>query len=611
MFVLRRWLSRLSLERIEPVVPVVLGAHGVATRLIVPVPTPVLAVFLGVALLGVLGLAGWCSTRAVVVRAVTVLAVAVVLQTAEPQLVPSLLQWYYCVAAVYAVLLTGRAAAVIGPATAGCYLLQNALADPPMPWELTGLRAGVLSALGVVMYVAGRSYRQERHNAVLRQDVAEAAGQQLEHLATHDALTGLPNRRLLLRELASAIGAPGDGCLGVLILDIDRFKTINDSLGHQAGDQMLVDAAQRLQQDQPHRLIARLGGDEFAILVQEADGAAVERVAASIVSSVRPPFAVAQRAHQVTASVGVALLGSDRRTALDLIRAADVAMYRAKSAGRDRYVVHDEGMAVQAALLMSLEQDLRRAVREGDIWMAFQPIIDLHTGETQGVEALARWTPRTGPVPPDVFVSLAEEMGLINDLGAHVLEESLSAMSRFRSAGLEIGTIAVNVSPLQLSDGHFPPLVAARLRALDLPPSTLTLELTENALMATPEPFVANLDALRAMGVRISLDDFGTGYSSLARLRRLPVAEVKIDRSFVAELGQDDTVARTVLSLARNLDLHTVAEGVETVDQLRRLRLLGCDAAQGYYLGRPMTEPDLLAWYRTTRGTRTATPSPA
>ena len=589
---------RISLEQLEPAVPLFLGLHGLATTLLAPTGSAAITLgFAAITLLGVVGLAGWCSTRAVLLRATACLALALAAQLREPELVPAMLQWYYCVAAVYSLMMTGWRAALIGPLTGACYFAQVLFGSAPVPLTVAALRSAVLAALGLVMYLAGRAHRQARVDAEHGRTRAEAVGRQLAHTAAHDALTDLPNRDRFLATAEDAMTFNDSSTFAAMVVDVDRFKSVNDALGHSSGDRMLVEVARRLGESalvspsSRHHgalCVARLGGDAFGVLLDASEtdpAAAAER----LLRAFQAPFTVDGRQLSITVSIGIASTGPECTTSAELLRAADVALYEAKADGRNRFAVFDMSMSQGTHRALSLEQDLRAAIRAGDIRLHFQPITRLASDEIAGVEALARWT-RHGdaPVPPDVFIAVAENLGLIGDLGRVVLADALDALAGWRQEGLPLNYVAVNVSPLQLRDPGFAEMVADLLAARGLPPTSLVLEVTEGAIMQASPAVAAALDSLRNLGVSLSMDDFGTGYSSLTRLRHLPVSEIKIDRSFIAELPQDETLTRIVLELATRFGLHTVAEGVETPEQLAALRRLGCDSAQGYLLGRPL-----------------------
>jgi diguanylate cyclase (GGDEF)-like protein len=612
--VLRSRLPGISLARLEPAVPFFLGLHGLATMALAPGSRAVTVGFAAVTLLGLAGLLGWCTTRAVVLRGAACLGVALAVQLHQPDLVPAMLQWYYCVAAVYSLMMTGWLAALVGPLGATCYFVQVLLGSAPVPLPVAALRSGVLTALGLVMYLAGRAYRQKRDAAEAGRRRAESVGVQLAHSASHDALTDLPNREEFLGRVQTALALPERPAIGVLLLDVDRFRSVNDALGHAIGDRMIVDVARRLddwsQSCEPEAgvpvvAVARMGGDAFgAILVASSNEAFA--AATRLLRVFDDPFTVDGRQLTVTISAGLAhASGVEDTTAEELLRAADVALYEAKADGRNRVVLHDAVMSQNTNRTLALGQDLRAAVREGSILLAYQPITHLSSGEIVGVEALARWSrDPEGQVPPDVFIPLAEDLGLIGDLGRQVLADALDALAGWRHDGVPLQYVAVNVSPLQLRDPDFAGLVADLIASRDLPPTSLVLEVTEGAVMEASMAVSATLESLRRFGVSISMDDFGTGYSSLTRLRNLPVSEIKIDRSFIAELPEDDTLTRVVLELAAQFGLHTVAEGVENAEQLAALQRLGCQAAQGFYLSRPVPGSDIAALCRATSGAR-------
>ena len=609
---IRAHRPRISLERLEPAVPLFLGLHGLATTLLAPTGSAAITVgFAAITLLGIVGLAGWCSRRAVLLRAATCLALALAAQLREPDLVPAMLQWYYCVAAVYSLMMTGWWAALIGPLTGACYFAQVLLGSAPVPLTVAALRSGVLAALGVVMYLAGRAHRRARVDAEHGRARAEAVGRQLAHTAAHDALTDLPNRDSFLGTAEDAITLNRTSTFAAMVVDVDRFKSVNDALGHNSGDQVLVAVARRLGESaitsptsRKHEAlcVARLGGDAFGVLLDASESDPVA-AAQRLLQAFETPFTVDGRQLSITVSIGIASTGPGCTTSTELLRAADVALYEAKADGRNRFAVFDMSMSQGTHRALSLEQDLRSAIRAGDIRLHFQPITRLASGEIAGVEALARWSRHgDGPVPPDVFIAVAENLGLIGELGRLVLADALDALAGWRHEGLPLHYVAVNVSPLQLRDPGFAEMVADLLASRALPPTSLVLEVTEGAVMQASPAVAAALDCLRNLGVSLSMDDFGTGYSSLTRLRHLPVSEIKIDRSFIAELPEDETLTRVVLELANRFGLHTVAEGVETAEQLTALRRLGCDSAQGYHLGRPLPPEGVPGLFGVTTG---------
>lgn len=433
----------------------------------------------------------------------------------------------------------------------------------------------------------------------------------LTHSATHDALTGLPNRALFADRLQVALAQAerSSELVAVLFCDVDRFKMVNDSLGHGAGDALLRAAGERLagvvrQGD----TVARLGGDEFALLcTRVADVAEARSVGERVCAVLREPIAVGERLLTATMSVGVAVCRPGERDVADLLRDADVAMYQAKDGGRDQVAVFDARQRTSASERLELHGDLRGAVAAGEIGVAYQPVVRLHVNGdgghdgVVGLEALARWRRAGyGDVPPAAFIPLAEDLGLIHALGEHVLRTACEAVGRWRElTGVPL-TIAVNMSALQLADHGCVALVARVLDEVGLPPSALELEITESVLMLDVEQSLRRLADLRALGVRVAVDDFGTGYSSLAYLRDLPVDVLKIDRSFTSRLPGDKPMFAFIVELARAIGATTVVEGVETDEELRLVTELGCDEAQGYFLSRPLAQDAVAAFLMPT-----------
>jgi diguanylate cyclase (GGDEF)-like protein len=420
--------------------------------------------------------------------------------------------------------------------------------------------------------------------------------------ASCDALTGLPNRSVFTDRVAVALAAPeapdaSRAC--VLFLDLDDFKQVNDVLGHAAGDALLVDAAERMRSClRPDDLLARLGGDEFAVLLAGVGAVEGTAAAARLRESLAQPFpATADRPAVVTgASIGVAA-AVDGDTERSLLSHADVAMYAAKAAGKGCFRVFEEGMRDRLLARISAEMDLRAALEREEVFLQYQPVVHAPTGEVVGAEALVRWNhPVRGLVPPNDFIPVAEASGLIVPLGSWVLHEACrAAVSWPAQPGREALGISVNVSARQLVHGDLAADVRRALQATGLEAGRLTLEVTETALSSTGDAVLDCLTAVRALGVRISLDDFGTGYSSLTHLRRFPIDEIKIDRSFVEELGdpRQARIAEGVLALAAVLEVDVVAEGVERSEQAEALAAIGCRLMQGWLYGRPGTGEQL------------------
>jgi diguanylate cyclase (GGDEF)-like protein/PAS domain S-box-containing protein len=422
---------------------------------------------------------------------------------------------------------------------------------------------------------------------------AEAA-RQLVYEAKHDALTGLANRTLFMDELAAALGrARRNGGLCVLVLlDMDKFKLVNDNLGHGTGDEFLVTTAERLRAVlRPSDMLARVGGDEFAVLAESLpDMAMAVDIAERARRAVSQP--VVLRGHDITVSCSAGVTVSGRHRAEVLFQEADIALYRAKDRGRDRWEIYDQDMRALARRRLQEEERLRAALQGDGVTVVYQPIVDLSTGHVLGTEALARLKgPQGRLVGPDGFIGVAEDSGLIVPLGTAVLDQACAQQAEWGlSEPGTFQTVAVNVSARQLAGRGLVDQVAATLSAHDVPPQALCLELTESALIDSTPSTRRTVEGLKALGALIALDDFGTGWSSLAYLRRFPIDMIKVDRSFVSGLGADDDdaeVVRAVISLGHALRLSTVAEGIETYEQLAFLRELGCDYGQGYLFGRP------------------------
>ena len=422
---------------------------------------------------------------------------------------------------------------------------------------------------------------------------------QLEEKAFHDELTGLPNRSLLLERLADALhrASRHDRMVGVLFLDLDRFKVVNDSLGHSVGDELLSETARRLEQTiRPDDTVARLGGDEFVVVIGNMIRTTDALVAAERVrSAVAQPVTLGNESTVVTTSVGIAIAFGDESPA-ELLQDADTAMYRAKEGGRDRAEMFDDHLRAQAVRRHSVEQTLRSALENKRIEVHFQPVVRISDGSVVGAEALARIrTPEGELLQPVEFIDVAEDSGLIADLGSQVLTLAFQRVARWSKNANRPFSMAVNVSARQLADPAFPALVGEALKANNLDPEQVALEFTESALIAANPVTEQVLGQLTELGIRMGLDDIGTGFSSMTYLKRFPINFLKIDRTFVAGLdsNDDDTAIVTgTVALAHSLGLQVVAEGVETEPQLQQLQKLQCDLAQGFHFSEPVTDAE-------------------
>src|ERR1700759_3184632 len=436
-------------------------------------------------------------------------------------------------------------------------------------------------------------------------DRAEAAvRQQAEvnrHQALHDSLTELPNRVLFQDRVGQVIRAAqrDTGGVAVMVMDLDRFKEINDTLGHASGDRLLVEAARRLRTTLcKAATIARLGGDEFAILLHDGSPDAVAGVAGRIHAAFADPFWLDGLPLQIEASIGAATYPEHASDVAGLIQRADIAMYVAKR-GNSGWELYDHSQDSHQPHRLSLISELRRAIDEGELVLHYQPKLELHSGQVASVEALVRWHhPTRGLLGPNEFIDVAQETSLIKPLTLYVIDEALRQCRAWVQEGLTLA-VAVNVSTRNLIDLDFPEQVGALLAKWEVGPQLLELEITESAIVADMFRMRGVLERLGAMGLRISVDDFGTGYTSLGYLRRLPISELKIDRSFVSHMAtseEDAVIVRSTIDLGRNLGLGVVAEGVEDVEVLEALRELGCDVAQGYLMSRPIPADEPTPW---------------
>jgi diguanylate cyclase (GGDEF)-like protein len=453
---------------------------------------------------------------------------------------------------------------------------------------------------GVANILATAVERQEARNS-------------LTWLAQYDPLTNLPNRRRLATCLEDAIAQAGRAGrrAAVMFIDLDRFKNINDMLGHGVGDQLLVQAARRLQAcAREGDVVARLGGDEFALVLPAlADDTDASAVAARIVETLAQPFYLEGQPLFVSASVGIATYPENGRDAETLLKNADTAMYGAKNGGRNNYRFYLAEMHENAAQRLQTETQLRQALERNEFLLHYQPKLDLSTGTISGFEALLRWHhPQRGLVPPLEFIDILEDTGLILPVGAWVIGEVCRQLKAWQAQGMAVPPVAINLSARQLQQADLAGAVERIVVRAGVDPALLEFELTESMLMENPEAAVDTLTRIKALGMRLSVDDFGTGYSSLAYLKRFPLDALKIDRTFVRDLPDDPddaAITKAVIRLAHSLNLKVVAEGVENEAQIRELELYDCDEIQGYYVGRPLPAQgcaDLLAGAQATLG---------
>ena len=440
----------------------------------------------------------------------------------------------------------------------------------------------------------------------MQQGIA-AREERILHQANHDGLTGLPNRAFardrLEQEIAGA--APGTVRCAVLMLDLDRFKEINDTLGHGFGDQVLQEIGKRLRQSvRDQDMVARLGGDEFLVLLRDVDASSAARRAQSLLEHLRLPLDLPSTRLTLDCSIGMALYPEHGQDAQTLLRRADIALYDAKQA-RSGVATYQPGRDEVHLRQLGLMGDLRQSIARGELRLKFQPKVDLAQRQVRHVEALLRWNHATlGAIPPDEFIPLAERSGFVHELTRYVVESALRQNSLWREAGLDLG-VAINLSAMDLMDADLPEFIQDCQRRHRVPPARIILEVTEGALMRDVDYAVRMLHRLRAGGIRLSIDDFGTGYSSLAQLKRMPVDELKIDKSFVMQMteGSDDAViVRSTIELGHNMGLSVIAEGVENDASLALLRSYRCDMVQGYYFSPPLEASELQDWCRSFAG---------
>ena len=426
--------------------------------------------------------------------------------------------------------------------------------------------------------------------------------ERIQHLAFHDALTGLPNRSLMQDRVSQAIGRAERSTkrFAVMFIDIDNFKNINDTLGHDVGDELLCQVATRLIDSvRTHDTIARQGGDEFIVLLDQLEGhQGATRVAQKILDALRLAFQVGGTDQHVSGSIGIALYPDDGRDPPTLLKNADTAMFHGKALGKNTYQFFTPQMNIAVKRRAAMESNLRAAVKNGDFTLVYQPQIDLNTGEIVAFEALVRWVSEdSGTMMPGEFIPLAEETGLINDIGKWVLQEACRQAVEWQRAGYPSRRMAINLSARQLADKGFVELLVRILKETGLDPNSLELEITESQVMRQGEGSVMLLNEIAGMGVHLAVDDFGTGYSSLSYLKRLPIGKLKIDQSFVRDITvdpNDTAIVVAIISMAKSLDLDIIAEGIETAGQLTLLRAKGCSVGQGFYFSVPMSADDLV-----------------
>lgn len=468
-------------------------------------------------------------------------------------------------------------------------------------WQ--GRQFGILLVEWPASEAAGRHVEEELGELANRIAIVIKLNQREQRLlyqARFDSLTGLLNRRGFEEKIEAA--AASDARWAIFFVDIDRFKMVNDTMGHKAGDELLKDIAVRLRHAVPDGVAARLGGDEFLLLVPD-DGASmtIDSSAQALLAALALPFHIGSQVLQMTCSIGIAQHPSDVEDGHTIIERADIAVYRAKQLGRNNFQFYDAQLNAEGQARLQMEADMRLALECGEFVLQYQPKVDLHTGRIASAEALVRWRhPQKGMVPPLSFISLAEETGLIVPLGAWVMRTACLQNMAWRQAGIGPLRIAVNVSARQFARPDFVETVSSILRETGLPADGLEIELTESMVMEDVGNAIGVMTALRDLGVLLSIDDFGTGFSSLAYLKRFPISVLKVDQSFVRDIEKDDDSRMIVLSiidLAHNLKLKVVAEGVETASQFDYLRSRGCDEIQGYFFSRPLDAAAFAALY--------------
>lgn len=439
----------------------------------------------------------------------------------------------------------------------------------------------------------------------LAEDAAREQQSRLNFMAFHDALTGLPNRSLFYDRLNHGLARAQrhQSKLGLMMVDVDRFKTVNDTLGRDAGDQMLKTLSRKLVGElRKMDTVARLGSDEFIVILENIHNVGdARRVADKVLKRLAEPLVIHNQTVQNSVSIGISVYPQDGQVADELLKRADIAMHKAKESGKNNYLYFTEGMDSSAVKFLVLEKDLRRAIAENQLRVYYQPQVDLQTGALVGVEALVRWQhPERGLISPSHFIPLAEESGLIVPLGEWLLREAGRQQKEWMEAGLHVGKIALNLSPRQLRQRDFADRLQAILEEMALPAKYLEFEITETSAMEHAGETVSTLTRLNQMGLSLAIDDFGTGYSSLAYLKRFPIQKLKIDRSFIHDIHTDPndaSIAQSIIGLAHNMMLHVVAEGVENEQQASWLRKRGCDQAQGFLYAQAVPASKLESYF--------------
>ena len=441
----------------------------------------------------------------------------------------------------------------------------------------------------------------------IKDDITEKlkTGERIEFLAHFDQLTGLPNRTLLQDRFQYALNLAqhGGNNLAIMLVDLDHFKYVNDTLGHSIGDQLLVELAKRIKSSlREEDTISRSGGDEFVIILPTASANSAATLAGKLLEIISVPFQIDQHELITTASIGIAIYPDDGNDVEMLYKNADTAMYKAKQAGRNGLRFFTQEMQSNTERNLQLANALRFAIERNQLQLHYQPQVSIEDGHILGAEALIRWQhPEFGMVPPAEFISIAENIGQIGKVGEWVLRNAAKQMKTWLNSGLSIPVIAVNISAIQFRDSHFPELITSILDEENLPHQYLELELTEAAAMDDPESAIKMMDKLDSVGIRMSIDDFGTGYSSLSYLKRFKVYKLKIDKSFVQDItedAEDKAIVSAIINMASSLGIRTIAEGVETAGQLAFLRLQGCNEVQGYYFSKPLPADQLETYIK-------------